>query len=145
MAEIPDRLNADVRDRDLYDRLQTEGMFKSTDRKDQFLFAMAFGCKSEARLPLDKKDGLVRTSYLRAEDEALMNAVAVHHAGSLEVLADREQVYKIAEEYAHAGIRLLVDWIESQPYGSVETRFEKELRDVFDALVGGDHEKSALG
>jgi len=45
----------------------------------------------------------------------------------IDVLMDDDEVFKIAEEYAHAGIRLLADEIKASSFGSFTKKFEKEL------------------
>ena len=117
MAKTPDRLNVDKADRKLYDRIGSE-LFDGKTRKEQFLFAMAYGVRSRTRRSLNTRDGFFFTKDLHPEDESLINAVALNETGSAEVLADRNAVYTIVEEYAHAGIRLLHDEATSGQPGS---------------------------
>jgi hypothetical protein len=128
MPDIPATLSIDDQDRVQYEeKLKREPVFNSRDNKDVFLVAMSFGFKNKVRVPLRKKFGFVRTSYLQIEDDALMDVVAYGDTGDPEVLADRGRVYQIAEEYAHGGIGLLVDWIAAQPHHSTEKALELEL------------------
>ncbi len=139
MKKGPDRLNVDPKDRrELYKKIEEEKIFKDKTRKEQFLFAMAIGFKSNIRIPLKAKDGFFLVKDLRAEDEALINSLALFTNNSVEVLADKEKVFKIAEEYAHAGIRLLVDKIESTEFGSFWKHFERELCEIFDEISFSD-------
>lgn len=135
MARGPDRLSIDRADRELYehDAIKSE-ILKGRENKEQFLFAMAIGFKNQVRRPLDAREGFVRAEYLRPEDEALIDAVAIHDTGSADVLADREAVFRIAEEYAHAGIRLLYDRATSSQPGSFYKQLEKDLFELLDAL-----------
>jgi hypothetical protein len=141
MSEMPDRLYMGEDDRSLYDKLETENMFKGKTRKEQFLFAMSFGFKHKIKRALIRKEGLFLAKDLHPEDEALINAVAIYDTNSLQVLTDKGAAFKIAEEYAHAGIRLLTAWIDSVSFGSVVKQLEKELHDMYNRL-GGDHEQS---
>ena len=138
MPEIPDRINIDTGDWGLYNNLDQEEMMRhkggGRTRKEQFLVAMAIGFKNNVRRPLKTKRDFFLTKDLRSEDETLLNAVAVHATDSVEVLSDREEVFKIAEEYAHAGIRLLVDRMDSLSHGSFEKQFEKELYEIYKKL-----------
>ena len=148
MARIPDRLYIDIDDRALYDTIQQEVMFEGKTRKEQFLFAMAVGFKNRVKRPLETREGggFFLAKDLHPEDEALMNAVAIHDAGSLDALSDKATVFKIAEEYAHAGIRLLAGKIESTALGSYVKRLEQELHDIYrEADAHGRHEESAAG
>lgn len=129
MARAPDRLSVDKADRDLYDHdaVGSEVFADKPTRKEQFLVAMAVGFKNEVRRPLKSREGFFLAKDMRLEDEALMDAVAVSETGSADVLSDREEVFRIAEEYAHAGIRLLHDRATSGQPGSFLKRLEVEL------------------
>ena len=135
MPEIPDRINIDKKDRDLYNKLDNEVMLKSKGgartRKEQFLTAMAIGFKNKVRRPLDSKDGFVLLKDLHSDDMALINSISIYETESVEVLSDIGKVFNIAEEFAHGGIRLLVDKIDSISHGSFEKQFEKEICDLY--------------
>lgn len=129
---MADRLHIDVNDRELYDKIEEQEMFKGRTRKEQFLFAMALGVRNDITIPLRTREGFFLAKDLRPEDEALINAVVLWHEGSVDILSDKEKAYKIAEEYAHAGIKLLVDKIESVEFGSFWKQFEKELYETYE-------------
>ena len=131
--ENPDRLHIDKADRDFYnhDMLQNE-LFQSCTNKEQFLFAMAVGFKNGVNWELKTQDGFLRTEYLREEDEALIDAVALYHSSKtgenpVEILSDRDKVFVIAEEYAHAGIKLIYDNLTSGQPGSFFKKLELDL------------------
>ena len=128
MARLPDRLYIDKEDRELYghDSVKSE-ILAGRENKEQFLFAMAIGFKNQVRRPLDTREGFVRLEYMRPEDEALVDIVAIYDTGSADVLSDRETVFRIAEEYAHAGIKLLYDKATSGQPGSFFKKLEIEL------------------
>ncbi len=69
------------------------------------------------------------------QDEALIDAVAIAKSNSVAVLSNRARVYQIAEEYAHAGIRLLHDQAISGP-GSFYKRFERDLFELLENHPG---------
>lgn len=135
MSTVPDRINIDKGDRSLYQKVVDENIlqFKEKDRKDQFLFAMAIGFANRVRRPLATKEGFFRTEYLRPEDEALICATALHE-GNIEILADKEKVFQVAEEYAHAGIKLLVDELEGPGFANFSKRLERELYETYEKL-----------
>jgi hypothetical protein len=127
-ARVPDRLYIDKADRELYsDKTLVAEIFAQRENKDRFLFAMCLGFKHDVRRPLHTRDGFILVQTLHPEDEALMDVVAVHETGSAEVLANRAEVFRIAEEYAHAGIRLLHGEATSGQPGSFFKRLELEL------------------
>jgi len=135
MARIPDRLSIDKSDRELYDHDAISGeILAGRTRKEQFLFAMAIGFKSQVKRPLDSREGFFLAKDMGPEDEALIDVVAIYDTGSADVLADREAVFRIAEEYAHAGIRLLYDRVTSSRPGSFHKHLEKEMFELLCAL-----------
>ena len=134
MPKIPDRVYIDKKDRELYNKLAEEEIFdEKTTRKEQFLFAMAVGFNNQLRLPLETREGFFLTKDLRPEDEALMYAVAIYDEGP-EILSNKEKVFKIAEEYAHGGIKILTDMVKSLPYGSFYKKLEKDLSNLYKKL-----------
>ncbi len=105
-------------------------------RKDEFLFAMAIGFKNKVKPSLKMpKDGFFLTKDLKPEDEALINAMAVWESNSVDVLSNKEEVFKIAEEYAHGGVRILHDSIGSTQFGSFSKQFEKMLHEIHEELM----------
>jgi hypothetical protein len=94
MPDTPDRLYMGEDDRALYEKLETENMFKGRTRKEQFLFAMAFGFKNKVKRPLKRKEGLFLAKDLHPDDEALINAVAIYDTNFLNVLADKGAAFK---------------------------------------------------
>ena len=135
MRRITDRLYIGKDDRELYDRLVDEWILHDKTRKEQFLLAMALGFKNSVRRKLAQRDEFFFRKDLRAEDEALLDAVAIQAEDTLDVLSDKEKVYSIAQEYAHAGIRLLADEIQGTSFGSFEKKFEKELFETFSTIA----------
>ena len=133
MPRKPDRLRIDKSDRKLYNEVAEE-LFAGEERKDQFLMAMSYGFRNDVCVPLKTGDGFFRTEYLQPEDMTLINSIAIHKTGGVQVLSDLEVVFRIAEEYAHAGIKLLHEQVTSQQPGSYIKRFEKEVFDLYEEL-----------
>ncbi len=129
MAKIQDRIYVDKRDRKLYDEIE---FFKSRSRKEQFLLAMSYGFKNNISKKIDKQEGFFLIKDMRPEDEALIYSVALKHYGKIEVLANKNEIYQIAEEYARAGIKLLHDEVISSEFGSFDIKLEKELSKIYD-------------
>ncbi len=134
MAKIPDRIDIDKADRYFYDHdvLKSE-LFENRTRKEQFLFAMAYGFKNKVNRHLDTKEGFFLAKDMRPEDETMIDLVASYNAGFVDVLSDREKVFSIAEEYAHAGIKLLYDEVTSGQPGSFLKKLELELFRLFES------------
>ena len=134
MASIIDRLYIDEHgDKKIYDNLRdNEEFFKNNkENKDLFLFAMAYGFINERRLPFTgKRLGYFLEKNLKYEDHALLNALAINETQSVDILNDKEKIFNIAEEYAHGGLKLLKDDIESIQFGTFSKNFELKLNQL---------------
>jgi hypothetical protein len=136
--DAPDRINVEKKDRNLYDKLKEEDVFKDVSRKEQFLIAMAYGFRSGTKKALGRpKDGFFLAKDMNAEDEALLAAVALHDQNDPDILVDKRKVYEIAEEYAHAGIRILHSKLEGAQYGSLSKRLERDMVEAYEGLFCG--------
>ena len=131
MAKTQDRIYIDKSDRKLYDEIE---FFSERSRKEQFLLAMAYGFKNDITKKIDKQDGFFLIKDMRTEDEALMYSVALYHFKKLEILVDKNEIYKIVEEYARAGIKLLHDEVTSTEFGSFDLKLEKELTNIYESI-----------
>ncbi len=126
------------KDKEYYDALKAEELFKNTEWKDIFIIALGTGFRNRLRREIGKQHsgGLFRRSYLKEEDETLIAAVAL----SIEppdVLLDGEKIIHIAEEYAHCGIGILDKKRESS-YGAFEKEFEQEVLQLCEEIFGRD-------
>jgi len=130
----PDRLYIAKEDRELYDKLQGKWIFKGRSKKEQFVFAMAFGFGKGVRRVIERREEFFHRPDLRLEDKAILDIVAIQTEGSLSILLNIEQVFQIAQEYAHAGIQLLNDEFESSPLGTFEKKFERDMFDLYNKL-----------
>ena len=129
----------------LYDRIYLEkgeiekvydkiNLISEEQRKDQFILAMAIGFAMKDRMPLKIKQTLFLTKYLKPVDEALINAVALMESDDVEILSDKGSVYKIAEEYANAGIHSLMTQEDEAQIGSFNKIFEKTIVEFYEKL-----------
>ena len=127
MSDKPDRLYIDKKDRKLYDELKEKEMiFKSMKNKDLFILAMLIGFQND-KISLENKDGYFLVKDLNENDKAIINAIATTDSKHIEILRKTSEVYTIAEEYAHYGIKVIYDWVNKTPYGLFSRDFEKEL------------------
>jgi hypothetical protein len=143
----PDRLYIVQADReDKYDKLRGRGSpLEGQATKVVFLLAMLKG-RALNKFPElgPKRDGLVRTSYLLPRDRALIYAVAVAHAGSLDVLMDKKQTFEIAERYATGGIQALMDEVfDERDASTFERRLELQARDLLSKVKFEDFSAEA--
>ncbi|MBW4256596.1 ATP-binding protein [Methanobacterium sp. YSL] len=136
MSELTDISNIYVEDgekEEYYDKIH---LLNGMDRKDQFLVAMSVGFVNNSLKSIKKKHVLFKSKNIERErdDIALVNAVALYKTGDVEILADKVEVYKIAEEYANAGIKILKNKEDQAQIGNYLKIFEKEVIDSYKEL-----------
>ncbi len=75
--------------------------------KDVFMWAVALGVRAGERRPLDSGSRQIfRWDQLSQDlDVPVLRAIAIAETGDVEVLTREDQVLRIAEEYANAGVR----------------------------------------
>jgi len=130
-----DRIYIDAEDRPLYDRLEKEKLFKGRTKRELFLFAMSIGAKHDASPEFKSKAEFFHLRDLKQEDEAVIKAIVMHKTGKKhELLADKDALYLEAERYANAGIKLLINEIDSKKFGSYEIQLEKNLFETFNKI-----------
>ena len=72
------------------------------------MWAMALGVKSGERKPLSNREQIFRWDQLSRDiDVPVIQAVGIAETGDVEIIAHEDQLLRIAEEYANAGIREL--------------------------------------
>jgi dnd system-associated protein 4 len=93
----------------VFQRLSQDDAAPFTTMKDAWLLACALGYRARRRKKLEGGTQHVGFwHYLSPqEDIPFLQALAIAETNSIAVLADRDQVIRIAEEYANAGIDLL--------------------------------------
>ena len=103
-----DRINILKADRDVYKEINSRAVFKQASNSMMFMLAVGLGFRSGERKPFGRKakDGFVILSSFPRKYEALIKALAVTVSG-VEILADSNELYLIAEEYANAGIDVI--------------------------------------
>jgi hypothetical protein len=127
----PDILYCDKDERQLYDALKEEDIFRNLALKHVFMMAFAKGVQAQKRNTIKNRvpGGLIRESYLDDNERAVIRAVAISEEGKLGALLDEKKVYQIAEEFASGGIRLLKNEVCSGDFGS----YSKKLGEVLKA------------
>lgn len=85
--------------------------------KDVFMWAVALGVRTGQRLPLSgAKTQIFRWDQLSQDlDVPVLKALAVAETGEVEGLLRENQVLRIAEEYANAGIREMKEALLDRP------------------------------
>ena len=129
-----DRLYIAKEDRERYTRLRDE-FGEDSNWKELFMLAAGTGCRVGERQPFEKRDEFFHVRDLKDRDWALLNALALHAEDDADVTLETDEVFSIAEEYAHAGIRILADMVESSPLEGFQKHLEKRLDDVYEELM----------
>lgn len=108
---IKDRLYIDVSVRNY---LKDIRLFfnDSVDSKDIFFYAAALGIKMPT--PIEgKKDGFFMTRLLSKDDNTFLYSLLMKENFDLENIDDKNKMYKIAEESANTGFRIIKDMLVS--------------------------------
>ena len=120
---------------DTYKKLG-ESLGKLSNR-DQFLLAMSWGFHSNTRVEKFKRSGNgVRIDYLKDEDRALMAAIHLAVTEDQESLADIDEGFSIAEQFAEGGILLLEQMIDEP--GGFSRKLAGEVKSELERLGVGD-------
>ena len=137
MAKVNERrINYNEDDYETLKRLMVEEPFRSLNLIDIFAISLIYGKKAGIRTPLDKKKtGRIRqTTIENSNVHYLMMAIAVEETGNFDVLAKRNDYFKICEEYAKTGLSLLEEDFIDNPKGLLDD-LELEALKHFDKVV----------
>ena len=139
------RIIYDDEDRQIYDKLKAgSGIFNNLDNIDLFAIALIYGKKAGTRTKLGKgATGRIRESTIRNSPvKELMMVIAVDETGSIDVLSDTNEYFRICEEYAKTGIKLLEqDYIENS--GDLLNDMEMEMFEFYDDVIADDIAKDS--
>ena len=137
MAKVNERrINYNDDDYETLKRLMVEEPFRSLNLIDIFAISLIYGKKAGIRTPLDKKKtGRIRQTTIEDSNvHYLMMAIAVEETGSFDVLAKRNDYFKICEEYAKTGLSLLEEDFIENPKGLLDD-LELEALKYFDKVI----------
>ena len=137
MAKVNERrINYNDDDYETLKRLMVEEPFRSLNLIDIFAISLIYGKKAGIRTPLDKKKtGRIRqTTIENSNVHYLMMAIAVEETESFEILAKRNDYFKICEEYAKTVLSLLEEDFIENPKGLLDD-LELEALKYFDKVI----------
>ena len=91
---------------------------------DVFMLGMCYAAKKSLK-PLDleemkKKQDTIRMDYVREDHKFLIRVVAFSHTKDYKLLSDETQLYDLAEKFANAGIKEILDNYYKTDYPSFE-------------------------
>lgn len=134
------RIIYDDEDKQIYDKLRSgSGIFNNLDLIDLFAIALIYGKKDGKRTKLGSGAiGRIRDStIMNSNVKELMMVIAVDETGSIDVLSDANEYYRICEEYAKTGIKLLEqDYIENSD--DLINDLEMEMFEFYDDVISED-------
>ena len=110
-------LNIDKKSKKLYDDILSGLCFQGFEKKYVFMLSLALAYNRKLKPKKIERYPLLNTESFSRKDVWLMAAVAVEHTGSLSILNDLNEVRKIAEEYAMAGLQELKSLIDDNGSG----------------------------
>ncbi len=114
-----------------YQDLKKTPLFKKTNNAMMFMMTMALGFKRKSRVPLKKgKDGLSRLVDFKDYNITLIKSLALKETKDVNVLLNDEEIYKIAEEYANGGIKIIKNFVIGEDPGSYIKKLCTELLEI---------------
>ncbi len=116
----------------------TGGKDIGTPRIDLFLFAMALGMET---VPTEVKqpDTFIRDEYVKNKHDSLLYAAFIHNLKNkedIDSITNKEQVYKLAQNYANTGFDLIKDMMENRTETVAELELIKELDEQYEKYFG---------
>jgi hypothetical protein len=136
-----DRLYINVLYRDQIDVWKEKKVLgiEMLENKDIFLLAVALGMGSAAEIQ-GKRDGFIRTSYIKSRDKSLLASLLLGKLESQEDIdkyANDDLAYEEAEKCAEAGFAILKDMIESASFDEelIEKRVLAQLNLLYEQYV----------
>lgn len=133
----PDRFGISKKNKKLYDKLKArDSPFTTKENSDLFMAALMVGYYEVKKpMELQVKLGYAQKTTFSDKDLSIINSIAVKEEGSLDVLLNKSKVVITAEQYANAGIELLVDKVFNGEYGDFLRRLESDLVDEFEKNI----------
>lgn len=145
-TKTPDRLYVSTKAKELVDRLDELdyfGLGKVTiNRSELFLFAMALGAEvgMETQVVNPYTGGFVLDKSIDSKTQAVMCAQYLASFSDpekeLDNIMDKGRVYKMAEQYANTGFKIIEDYIENKKANDLVIDLFLELDDQYAKLWG---------
>lgn len=131
-----------------YQTLVKEGLFDTM--KDVMMTAIALGYKYNRRIPIDKYGGDAIKEHIFKDDMDFLNVIAVLTTKDIKILLEenKEEKYKMLEEYAEGGMQILVDSVFNETYTDADKIIDyvktfapvisgekQDISDLFDGII----------
>ena len=107
-----------------YQYLVKEGLFDTM--KDVMLLAIVIGFKNNVRTAFSKYGGDAIKEHIFKDDMDFLNVIAVLSEKDIKILLDenKDEKYKMLEEYAEAGMNMFVKEVFTGQFTSIERVIE---------------------
>ncbi|MFZ3077180.1 MAG: hypothetical protein WA139_01880 [Candidatus Aenigmatarchaeota archaeon] len=131
-TEAPRELAIDKSKHKFYEDLKDGKIFpelKGYEMAYLFIIAMAYGVYFNKRIKIKNMKRSISKSYIDKQFEWLIKALAISKNG-VDIIPDKAEIYKIAEEYANGGIEIIERILKDSKPGEFESTMEKELTKI---------------
>lgn len=132
------RIIFDVDSWEIVNDLISNDLFNGLSLTEMFALCLIYGKKQKMRTPLDKdKKGRIREDTINNTDIVyLMMAIAVEETGNMEIILDKNEYFKICEEYAKTGVIFLQqDFLNVKKSSDFLDYLENEALEFFDKYI----------
>ena len=133
-TEAPRELAIESSNHPFYEDLKDGKILPELKRYEMaylFIIAMAYGVHYNKKKPIKKAKRSISRSFIQKEFEWLIKAVAIGTSDDeVDIIPDKAQIYKIAEEYANGGIEIIEKVLKHSKPGEFEKTMEIELNKI---------------
>ena len=127
---MADRLYASKSTMEIYNNSKIMGYTTENKigRKEQFFVALGLGYMSGQRTPLSSpKELMFLEKDMNDKEVALLWAIAIKEKESIQNVENKDEIYKIAEEYANTGVLYLNSIEKTSSLDNYIKNFEKTV------------------
>jgi len=144
-SKIPDRLNYSTKAKQLIERIDEENYLglgnKGITRSELFLFAMSLGIESKSQTEVKNPyaGGLILEKSIDSKTRSLMYSQfilsLIDPENELDIISDKAQVYKMAEQYANTGFEIIDDYMDNNKPEDLVWDLFLELDEQYEKMI----------
>ncbi len=108
--------------------------FYGSNFKDIFVYAATYGYRHGLSKELERPKPNIPISAFSEEDIWLLKSIAIADEGSLEILKDEKEQYRIAERYANGAFETIYLEVLGGKPGEPYKRMMQDVHDEFERL-----------
>ncbi|MBD3322373.1 MAG: hypothetical protein GF350_14830 [Chitinivibrionales bacterium] len=136
-SDTPRNLRYSAVDGEKYRSLTQDDLspFHNAYFKDVFLYAACYGFRNGLREEkIEKPEPNIPLSAFSDEELWILKAIAITETGSLQVLSNEKEVYRVVEEYANGAIESIYLEVFGGKPGEPYKRMAQDVREEFQKL-----------